>query len=214
MARPSMLVMLAAGAFVTACVGVTTAPTGTPGQPESPSRPSFVAPTALTTPEPPTPEPPATTEPTASAEPAPTPAPTPTPTDEPERTLAPGETPRPSPMDISAFLTATLSVVNLTDEQFTVSVDIYSEGENQGTVAQFELEPYGSIFQNVPETTYAVSAVSSDGSGEPSTCVVTIAEGAQLSFTLIGTDILIADAAHEPTSPEDLFVATSSLCER
>lgn len=205
MARPSVLVMLAAGAFAAACVGVTTAPTGTPGQPESPSRPSFVAPTALTTPGPPTPEP------TASAEPAPTPAPTPTPTDEPERTLAPGETPRPSPMDISAYLTATLSVVNLTDEQFTVSVDIYSEGEDQGTVAQFDLEPYGSLFQNVPETTYGVSF---DGSGEPSTCVVTIAEGAQLSFTLIGTDILIADAAHEPTSPEDLFVATSSLCER
>lgn len=203
MARPSVLVMLAAGAFAAACVGVTTAPTATPGQPESPSRPSFVAPTALTTPEPPTPEPPATT--------APTPAPTPTPTEEPERTLAPGETPPPSPMDISAFLTATLSVVNLTDEQFAISVDIYSEGENEGTVAQFDLEPYGSLFQNVLETTYAVTF---DGSGEPSTCVVTIAEGAQLSFTLIGTDILIADAAHEPTSPEDLFVATSSLCER
>ena len=205
MARPSVLVMLAAWAFVTACVGVTTAPTGTPGKPESPNRPSFVAPTALTTPEPPTPEP------TASTEPAPTPAPTPTPTEEPERTLAPGETPSPSPMDISAFLTATLSVVNLTDEHFAVSVDIYSEGENQGTVARFDLEPYGSLFQNVPETTYAVSF---DGSGEPSTCVVTIAEGAQLSFTLIGTDILIADAAHEPTSPADLFVATSSRCER
>ena len=200
MARPSVLVMLAAGAFATACVGVTTAPTGTPGQTESPSRPSF-APTA-----------------TASAEPAPTPAPTraptATPTEEPERTLAPGETPTPSPMDISALLTATLSVVNLTEEQFTITVDMYSEGENLGTVAEFDLEPYGSLFQDVPETTYAVSAVLSDGSGEPSTCVVTIAEGAQLSFTLIGTDILIADAAHEPTSPEDLFMATSSLCER
>jgi hypothetical protein len=196
--------MLVAGAFLTACGGGATAPTATPGQTESPSRPSLVAPTVLTTPEPPTPEP------TASAEPAPTP----TPTERPERTLAPGETPTPTPIDISAFLTATLSIVNLTDEQFTISVDIYSDGENQGTVARFDLEPYGSLFQNVPETTYAVSAVSSDGSGEPSTCVVTIAEGAQLSFTLIGTDILIADAAHEPTSPEDLFVATSSLCER
>jgi hypothetical protein len=197
MARNSVLVMLLAVVLVSACVTVEPAATA----PAITSAPSVV-PVPTPTPE---------TSLTPTASPEPTLAPTPTPTEEPERTLAPGETPTPSPLDIADFLTAMLKVVNLTDDPVNVSVDIYSEGENQGTVAKADLEPYGSIFQAVPETSYAVTFTR--GTADPITCLMAVVDGSEIDFTLVGTDIMVFDPNVEPTTPADLFVETSALCQ-
>jgi hypothetical protein len=204
-ARHSVLVILLAGALASACFSIAPAATQPTAVSPSPAPPSVTAePTA----------PPEVTLPPATATPQPTQAPpatpAPTPTQEPDRTLAPGETPSPSPLDVSDFLTATVSVVNLTDEAVDVSVDIFSEGENQGTIANLDVEPYGSIFQSVPETTYAVTFTR--GAADPVTCLMTLADGGELAFTLVGTDIMVFDPNVEITDPDDLFVETSALC--
>jgi hypothetical protein len=203
MARQSVLVLLVflLAGVVSACFSVTMEPTS------APSGSSALPTLALQTP---------TAAPTPSAAPTPTPtptpaaSPTPSPTEEPTRTLAPGETPQPTPLDVGAFLTATVSFVNLTDEPVDVSVDIFSEGENQGTVASLDVEPYGSIFQSVPEASYEVTFTRAEG--DPVTCLMTLADGGELAFTLVGTDIMVFDPKVEVTSPDDLFVETSALC--
>ena len=195
MARHSVVGLLVAGAFVAACVSATTEPASSPAATASPER-TLVAPTSSPTQPPPSATPRPTTVPAA--------------TDVPERTLAPGETPSPAPLDVSAYLTATMSVVNLTDEPVDISIDIFSEGENQGTVANLDIEPYGSIFQSVPETSYAVTFTR--GASDPVTCFMTLAEAGELAFTVVGTDILVIDPKVEVATPADLFVETSSLC--
>lgn len=202
MARSSVLLILLAVALVSACVTVEPASTPPPITP-APSVVAVSTPTSEVT-QAPLPSP--TETPTAS----PTEPPTPSPTETPQRTLAPGETPTASPIDVAAFLTAKLSVVNLTDEHVNVSVDIFSDGANQGTVAKVDLEPYGSVFQAVPEASYAVTFTR--GTADPVTCLMAVVEGGELGFTLVGTDIMVFDPAVGPTTPDDLFVETSARC--
>jgi hypothetical protein len=202
--------LLAAGILAVGCVSVTSQPTA----------PTIATPVVIATPptlspidtpkSTPTPQPIDTPAPTAPPVSTPTSEPVPTPTQEPERTLAPGETPTASPMDISELLTSTMSVTNLTDAQVSASVDLFNEGEKVGTVAKLDIEPYGSLLQNVPAATYLVSITV--GSAAPVTCEVTIAEQGEVDFAVVETDILVTGPDAAPTAPDDIFIESSPLC--
>lgn len=135
---------------------------------------------------------------------------TPSPTDEPDRTLAPGETPTAAPMDISNLLTSMMSVTNLTDTRVSTSVDLFNEGKKVGTVAKLDIEPYGSLLQNVPAATYLIS-ISVNGA-EPVTCELTIAEQGQIDFAVVGSDVLVTMPDTPPTAADDIFIESSPLC--
>lgn len=200
-----MTVLLAAG-----CVTVSGIPTPPPGTPPAPgiSRPPPAlspqptgAPVAVGT------ESPAT----STTTPPPTPEAQPTATEPPERTLAPGETEPPPPLDLTGLLTATLLVVNLTDEQVVASVDLFNEGEKVGTVAQLDIEPYGELLQDVPAATFLISVAI--GASDALTCQVTLADGAEIDFAVVGSRVTVTRPDAPPAAPDDLFIESSPLCE-
>jgi hypothetical protein len=151
-----------------------------------------------------------TTQATGTSEPQPTDSPTPTPLPTEEPTLAPGETPKPTPLDVSNLLTASLNVISMTDEPVSASVDLYSDGDKVGTVAKLDIEPDGALIQAVPAATYVVSITV--GAAAPVMCELTIADGNEIDFAVVGSTILVTRADVPPAAPEDIFLETSPLC--
>jgi hypothetical protein len=146
-----------------------------------------------------------------SATAVPTTTPAPTQTDEPERTLGPGETPAPTPLDLTDLLTATLLVVNLTDDEVVATVDLFNEGEKVGTVAELNIEPYGELLQDVPAAAYLVSITV--GSAAAATCQITLSDGMEIDFAAVGSRITAIQPDAPPAAPEDVFIDTSPICE-
>jgi hypothetical protein len=50
------------------------------------------------------------------------------------------------------------------------------------------------------------------GSTEKQTCEITLAEGAEIDFALVGEDITVVDPAHPPIEADDIFIGSSPLC--
>jgi hypothetical protein len=97
---------------------------------------------------------------------------------EPTRTLGPGETPPPTPISIAGFLTAGITLLNLSGDRVTVAVDPSDESSgSHGTVAARHLTPYDLLDQKVPAGVYRI-AVTRDGSAsEPVSCIVDVEDG-------------------------------------
>ena len=90
-------------------------------------------------------------------------------------------------------------------------VEFYNEdGESQGPVDEFELGPYGSLVQDVLPASYGLTFERAEV--DPVTCIVTIAEGQELFFTLVEEQILVIDVTEGAENSGDLFVETSDLC--
>src|SRR4051794_33792515 len=203
MARRPVLAILSVGLLLAGCVTVTsppTAPTGSSPAAIATATPADETPTATPAP---TPTPPTTQE-TATPEPEPSDTPSPTPTEEPDRTLGPGETPQPTPLDVSNLLTASLNVISMTDEPVSASVDLYSDGDKVGTVAKLDIEPDGALIQAVPAATYLISITV--GAAAPVTCELTIADGNEIDFAVVGSTILVTRPDVPPAAPDDIFL--------
>jgi hypothetical protein len=232
MARRSVLTLVLAGIVASACVSVQTLTAPTPLTiPDfsftPPTIPPVVIPTLPTLPPLPTvpplptlpPEPVDTPEPIATSAPNPPSEPTPQPVDTtlPVDTTGPADsggpafTPPASPIDISSLLTAPVGLVNLSDSNVTVSLDIFDSGSDQGTIAKREIDPYGSLFENVLEATYLATFTQA---GTPDkTCTFDAKAGAEVDFTVLNGAVLVSKPAVDPASGADLFIDTSPLCQ-
>jgi hypothetical protein len=183
----------------------TLAPVFTPAAATAPlSPPPTPAPTEAT----------ATPEPTPETTDQPTVEPTVEPTSEPTRTLAPGETPRPTPLDIAAYLTAQIDLLHLGDDSIAVAIAISDEsGGQSATVAKFEMEDLDSVTQSIPAGTYSVEFTRVAAPSKPTTCTITVKDGDHFEFVSTDATIVVLNPAHPPTTRKDLVVSTSSLCQ-
>lgn len=211
MARRSVLSILGVALMASACVSVEG-----PAQPSIPDFsfvPPVIPPVVIPT-LPPLPtatlQPIPTQQPTLDSEQTPVPGSLEPPT-EPPGSGGTGASPPASPIDISALLTAPLGVVNLSDSTVSISLDIFDSGEDQGTIAERAIGPYGNLYENVLEAPYA--ATFTGVGSEPITCTFDAKSGQEIDFTVVDSDILVSRLGQAPQSADDLFVATSSLCQ-
>jgi hypothetical protein len=124
----------------------------------------------------------------------------------------PSPSPRPTPMDISTYLTATIAALNIADAPVSVAVDFLDpdSGQVQESGIAIPLGPLDGISQRVLEATYVLT-FSGDGR-TPVSCTITLAAGAERDFVILADRVLIADPAATSVTGADLDVATSSLC--
>ena len=171
-----------------------------------------------------------TTEPTPAPTAEPTPAATAAPTAEPTpaepsgsggatRSAAPsGSTaagsPSPSPIDLSPYLTAAFTLLNLADDPVDVDVGIAGENGEVTSVAQFHLEPFDFLTERVPASTYQITWTRPAGGPAPVVCHLTLVDGDNVQFAVSAQQIAVAKDGYEPTSGSDLVVETSALCRQ
>lgn len=176
--------------------------TATSPSPPAPTTAASVSETAAATPEP-------TPEATAEATSEPTVEPTP----EPTRSLAPGETPRPTPIDIAAYLTAQIDLLHLGDDSISVAIAISDEsGGQSATVAKFEMENLDSVTQSIPAGTYSVVFTRPATASKPKTCTLSVKDGDHFEFVTTDATIAVLNPSHPAKTRQDLVVDTSPLC--
>lgn len=120
--------------------------------------------------------------------------------------------PAATPMDIAAYLTATLAGVNAAASPVSIRLDILDpdSGQVQETGVVIPLGPLDAISQRVLEAPYVLTF---EGEGRtPVSCTVTLAAGDERDFLVLEDRVLVVDPAATSVTAADLDVATSSLC--
>ena len=145
--------------------------------------------------------------------PEPTSPPTPEPTEGPPTpTPDPNATPRPTPIDIAPYLSAEVTVVNLSDNPLGLTVTLLDpESTDEFTIGTFALQPEQATFQSIIPALFRLDFGFS-GVDDAGSCDITIADAEQVQFAVIATGIVITTSAGEPADPAEMIVATSSRC--
>jgi len=174
---------------------------GTPSSP--PGAGASTAPTAAPT----TPEP--TAAPSTEAEPS---AAVPSPTTE--------ATPRPRPSlevdleEVAAYLTASITLLDLADEGLAVDVlYVDSSGGAPFPVGTYTLEPQEQSTNAVPPGVYELTFRQPSTATSGATCTIEVGETDGYIFAALGDAIAVTRTGGTPTEAAELFVATSSLCD-
>jgi hypothetical protein len=183
---------LAISALIGACSGVTAA------SPVPASAP--LASTAVTPPPTPSPEPFATVEPTAA------PA-TPRPTPKPRPSLDVDLT------EIAAYLTSSITLLNLGDEDLSVLVAYLDPGSDVPfPLGVYALGSMDQVTNDAPPGTYVLEFRQPAAAAAATTCTIEMADSDGYVFAALGDAIAIRSSATPPATAGDLFVATSPLC--
>jgi hypothetical protein len=153
---------------------------------------------------------------TATEAPNPTDAPTREPTQTlepvPTRTLAPGETPDPTPIDLSPFLTAELTVLNLDEAALAVTVTILDpESTEEYEVTKIDVAPLQLTAQSVLPARYRLEFDYPGTSATAGTCVIDVAEKEKVQFAMLARGGVITTDT-EPDDAADMDIATSARC--
>jgi hypothetical protein len=172
---------------------------------------STAAPIASTAPSPS--DPPATSlAPSASPEPSVAVAPSADPA-----TPAPSRRPRPSldvdPAELDAYLTSSISLLNLADADLSVVVAYVDAGSGVlFPLDAFELASMDQADNDAPPGTYRLEFRQPAGATAATTCTIQVADAERYIFAALGDAIAITSSAAPPNATSDLFVATSPLC--
>jgi hypothetical protein len=154
---------------------------------------------------------PATT-PTPSPSPLVTAAPTPTALPTAEATASATASGDASPtIDLRPFLTATLTLINLAETTLTVTATFIDTSEgSESTLGTFEAASLQATTQSLPPGRYRLDFTY--GSTLAGTCTLDVAENNAFQFAAITRGVAITRSGVEPTDPDEVLVATSSLC--
>lgn len=149
---------------------------------------------------------PETQEPTVSAPATATPA-----------TPPPSRRPRPSLdvdlAELDAYLTSTITLVDLADEDLEVVVTYVDPGsETPFPLGVYTLESMDQITNDAPPGTYTLEFHQPAGSTSATSCTFEIADAEGYIFAALGDAVAITTTGAQPTDADELFVATSSLC--
>ncbi|MBI2846045.1 MAG: hypothetical protein HYX86_05810 [Chloroflexi bacterium] len=164
----------------------------------------------------------------AGISPPPTPTPTVTPTATPTNTATPTETPTPSAtatplsevtatptIDFSEFLTAEISIANLADDTLEVALSwIDPETGSVQPAATFTLKSFQITSQAIFPGRFQLDFAYLSGATAVGTCTLEVVSGDLYQFVAVSEGIAIYREGQEPQSGEDLFVATSYLCQQ
>jgi hypothetical protein len=109
--------------------------------------------------------------------------------------------------------TATITLLNLTDDQVIVDVTIIDPSTDEAApLGNYEVGPSGQTSNSVPPATYRLEFREPIGSAGGPTCTIAIKDGETVTFVAIPGAIAVSRTGFAPIDAVDLFVATSSLC--
>jgi hypothetical protein len=144
---------------------------------------------------------------------APTREPTQTLTPVPTRTLAPGETPDPTPFDLTPFLSAELTVVNLDDAPLAVTVTLLDpESTDEYEVTTIDVASLQVTSQSVLPTRYRLEFNYPGAATAAGVCVIDVAEDEEVQFAMLARGGVITTDT-EPDDPAEMAIATSPRCQ-
>jgi hypothetical protein len=132
-------------------------------------------------------------------------------------TAAPSRKPRPSldidPAELDAYLTSSITFLDLADEDLAVVV-MYVDAsiEQPLTLGTYTLESMDQVTNEAPPGTYVLEFHQPANSTSATSCTIEIADAQGYVFAALGDAIAISATGTAPTDAGELFVATSSLC--
>ena len=173
-----------------------------------------------------------TAPPTVSPSPSPSPVPSPTAA---SRASAPvtvatakpgkprasaGPQPSSSP-DIAAMIeasaaqfSATIRLLDLADGDVAVTVAFIDPSSGPPSpLGTYTISPSGRQSDAVPPGTYRLVFLQSGSTTGP-TCTITLAKGGVYTFVVVPGAIAVSRAGYTPTTTADLFVPSSTLCQK
>jgi hypothetical protein len=165
-----------------------------------------------------------TPSPTATASPSPSPIataasgtlpPGPAAT-RPAATRQPGASAKPRPSfdsaAIAAYLTASITLFDLTDADLSVSVTYLDSGGQTASLGTYLLGSSEQIAHAVPAGTYRLDFRQPAGATTGSSCAIAVKDGAAFTFIAVPGAIAVSRSGFTPKTARDLFIATSPLC--
>jgi hypothetical protein len=152
------------------------------------------------------------------AEPTPPPTetspegPTVPPAANPAVTADPNATPRPTAIDLLPYLSAQVTVVNLSDQPLSVSVLLLDpESTASYDVGSFDLQPLQVTTQAVVSARLHLQFYLGAGF-HIGTCTINIGEGEQIQFAVLEDGIAFTTSSGEPNDATEMLVETAKRC--
>lgn len=165
--------------------------------------------------------------PTASpATPAPSSAPTATPAPLASETpsavpASPAPSPRVRPSlaidlaELGAYLTSSITLVDLAETDLAVTVAyVDSDSGDSASLGTYTLGSMEQLTNSVPPGTYRLDFRQPADSPAGPSCTIEVGDADGYVFAAIENSVAIARTGAAPTETRELFVATSSLCQR
>jgi len=168
----------------------------------------------------------AVSSPAPTASPAPSPSPTATPapsaTETPSATPAsPAPSPRVRPSlaidlaELGAYLTSSITLVDLAETDLAVTVAyVDPDSGDSASLGTYTLGSMEQMTNSVPPGTYRLDFRQPADSPAGPSCTIEIGDADGYVFAAIENSVAIARTGAAPTETRELFVATSSLCQR
>ena len=156
--------------------------------------------------------------PTESATPLETAVPATPELTEPAESLGPAPTGSPDAAEIidsyAAMFTATIRLFNLADDDLAVTVSFVDPGSPEPQpIGTYTIARSGRQAAVVPPGTYRLEFHQSSAA-TGSTCTIAIKDAGLYTFIAVPGAVSVSRGGFHPTKARDLFVPTSSLCEK
>jgi hypothetical protein len=130
---------------------------------------------------------------------------------------APSTSPKPRPSidqaDLDAFLTASITLVDLADDDVAVTVAYLDPDSGEPfDLGTYTLAPLDQQTNQVPPGVYRLEFRQPASTTTGSMCTIELGDAEAYTFAAIDGAVAIARSGEAPTDAKELFVATSSLC--
>jgi hypothetical protein len=125
--------------------------------------------------------------------------------------------PRPS-LDsaaVSAYLTGNVTLLNLADADLAVTVTYIDPDSGQSVaLGTYTVQSFAQQTNALPPASYRLDFRQPPDSSTGPRCTIAVKDGQAYSFVAVPGAIAISRAGYTPADARDLFLATSSLCEK
>jgi hypothetical protein len=126
----------------------------------------------------------------------------------------PAGSPSSEPIDISAYLTVRLSVVNLAEVPVDVVVSLVDTSTGDVTqLITLVLEPLDFESQKVPPNVFDVVFTVRGSATALASCRMQVENDDSLDFAALDDAVAVSKRGYVPADRSELFVATSTLCK-
>jgi hypothetical protein len=144
--------------------------------------------------------------------PVPTPVPpTARPKPPPSQSLKPGQTPRGSPLNIGALMTARISVLALGDLPIDVTVDVFDPSNGNTNLAKFTLHTLDSDAEPMLPGNYVIS-FKRQGESKAATCTIKVVAGDSYRFVTTDLVAVVSRKGSPPKTAADQLIESAPAC--
>jgi hypothetical protein len=127
-------------------------------------------------------------------------------------TLGPDDTPGPTLPDLAPYLTAGLSMVNISDSDIDVILELVdNDSGTKVVVVRGSLGQAGSSERKVPRGTYVLT-FTPKATGVAAVCTFSMDDEDAIEFVALRDHIVVTKSGFSPATGADIDIATSRLC--